>query len=112
MIRPLIYCAEDDLAAFADEREFPILPCDLCGSQENLQRKPMKRLLAEMDGAHPGTRRTCSRRSATCARATSSTKACGSASASRSPWSTRGPGAFADDAGDIIPVERLLRGLA
>jgi tRNA 2-thiocytidine biosynthesis protein TtcA len=57
VIRPLIYCAEDDLAAFAKEQEFPILPCDLCGSQENLQRKAISRLLAELDERHPGARR-------------------------------------------------------
>ena len=56
MIRPLIYCAEDDLAAFAEERRFPIIPCDLCGSQENLQRKAMSRLLAELDARSPGAR--------------------------------------------------------
>jgi tRNA 2-thiocytidine biosynthesis protein TtcA len=57
VIRPLIYCAEDDLAAFAKEQDFPILPCDLCGSQENLQRKAISRLLAELDQRHPGARR-------------------------------------------------------
>lgn len=57
VIRPLIYCAEDDLAAFAAEQAFPILPCDLCGSQENLQRKAISRLLAELDERHPGARR-------------------------------------------------------
>jgi tRNA 2-thiocytidine biosynthesis protein TtcA len=57
VIRPLIYCAEDDLAAFAVEQAFPILPCDLCGSQENLQRKAVSRLLAELDERCPGARR-------------------------------------------------------
>jgi tRNA 2-thiocytidine biosynthesis protein TtcA len=57
VIRPLIYCAEDDLAAFAKEQAFPILPCDLCGSQENLQRKAVSRLLADLDARHPGARR-------------------------------------------------------
>ncbi len=57
VIRPLIYCAEDDLAAFATERAFPIIPCDLCGSQENLQRKAIARLLADLDARHPGARR-------------------------------------------------------
>ncbi|WP_438021509.1 tRNA 2-thiocytidine(32) synthetase TtcA [Sorangium sp. So ce315] len=56
VIRPLIYCAEDELAAFAAEERFPIIPCDLCGSQENLQRKAVSRLLAELDARHPGTR--------------------------------------------------------
>ncbi len=57
VIRPLIYCAEEDLTAFAAEERFPILPCDLCGSQENLQRKAVSRLLAELDERCPGARR-------------------------------------------------------
>jgi tRNA 2-thiocytidine biosynthesis protein TtcA len=57
VIRPLIYCAEDDLGAFAAEERFPIIPCDLCGSQENLQRKAVSRLLAELDERCPGARR-------------------------------------------------------
>ena len=56
VIRPLVYCAEDDLAAFAAEEGFPILPCDLCGSQENLQRKAISRLLADLDARSPGAR--------------------------------------------------------
>jgi tRNA 2-thiocytidine biosynthesis protein TtcA len=57
VIRPLIYCAEADLAAFAAEEAFPIIPCDLCGSQENLQRKQISQLLAEIDQRYPGARR-------------------------------------------------------
>jgi tRNA 2-thiocytidine biosynthesis protein TtcA len=57
VIRPLIYCAEEDLAAFAEEQKFPILPCDLCGSQENLQRKAISRMLADLDARCPGARR-------------------------------------------------------
>jgi tRNA 2-thiocytidine biosynthesis protein TtcA len=57
VIRPLIYCAEEDLGAFAEERAFPIIPCDLCGSQDNLQRKQVSRLLAELDERYPGARR-------------------------------------------------------
>jgi len=56
VIRPLIYCAEDDLSAFAEEQRFPIIPCDLCGSQDNLQRKAMTRLLGDLDARHPGAR--------------------------------------------------------
>ncbi|MFO0586977.1 MAG: tRNA 2-thiocytidine(32) synthetase TtcA [Polyangiaceae bacterium] len=56
VIRPLVYCAEDELAAFAAEEKFPILPCDLCGSQENLQRKAISRLLADLDERSPGAR--------------------------------------------------------
>lgn len=56
VIRPLVYCAEDDLAAFAAQEGFPILPCDLCGSQENLQRKVISRLLADLDARSPGAR--------------------------------------------------------
>ncbi len=57
VIRPLIYCAEDDLARLAAEEQFPIIPCDLCGSQENLQRKAISRLLADLDARCPGSRR-------------------------------------------------------
>lgn len=57
VIRPLIYCAEEDLASFAEEQKFPILPCDLCGSQENLQRKAISKMLADLDARSPGARR-------------------------------------------------------
>ena len=56
VIRPLVYCAEDDIAAYAAEKAFPILPCDLCGSQENLQRKIVGNLIATMEREHPGLR--------------------------------------------------------
>jgi tRNA 2-thiocytidine biosynthesis protein TtcA len=53
VIRPLIYCAEDQLAAFAREQAYPILPCNLCGSQEQAQRKQMKALLGNLEKTHP-----------------------------------------------------------
>jgi tRNA 2-thiocytidine biosynthesis protein TtcA len=58
VIRPLVYCAEADLAAFAEEQGFPILPCDLCGSQPDLQRKAISRLLAELEERAPGVRQS------------------------------------------------------
>ncbi len=56
VIRPLINCAEETLAAYARLREFPILPCNLCGSQENAQRKQVKALLGRLDAEHPGVK--------------------------------------------------------
>jgi tRNA 2-thiocytidine biosynthesis protein TtcA len=54
VIRPLIYCEETDLTAYAELKQFPIIPCNLCGSQENLKRNEMKALLREWEKRHPG----------------------------------------------------------
>ena len=54
VIRPLAYVEERDLAAYAEDRAFPIIPCDLCGSQENLQRKQVKAMLRDWEKKHPG----------------------------------------------------------
>jgi tRNA 2-thiocytidine biosynthesis protein TtcA len=56
VIRPLCYVAEEDLAAFAEAMRFPIVPCDLCGSQPSLRRKRVKRLLAELAAEHPAVK--------------------------------------------------------
>jgi tRNA 2-thiocytidine biosynthesis protein TtcA len=54
VIRPLAYCAEKDIAAYARSMNFPIIPCDLCGSQENLQRQKIKLMLQEWEQEFPG----------------------------------------------------------
>lgn len=54
VIRPLAYCEERDIAKYAAIREFPIIPCNLCGSQEHLQRKAVKSMLTEWERQFPG----------------------------------------------------------
>jgi tRNA 2-thiocytidine biosynthesis protein TtcA len=54
VIRPLAYCAEQDIAAYSQFLEFPIIPCNLCGSQENLQRKVIKGMLQDWQQRFPG----------------------------------------------------------
>lgn len=54
VIRPLAYCREKDLAAFSQIKKYPIIPCNLCGSQENLQRQQIKSMLQQWDEDRPG----------------------------------------------------------
>jgi tRNA 2-thiocytidine biosynthesis protein TtcA len=56
IIRPLAYCSERDIAEYASERNFPIIPCDLCGSQTNLKRVRIKNLIAELEKEIPHIR--------------------------------------------------------
>ncbi len=58
VIRPLAYCREQDLIAYADQRQFPIIPCNLCGSQDNLQRQVIKEMLQGWEKQHPGRMET------------------------------------------------------
>ena len=54
VIRPLAYCSEQDIARYAEQREFPLIPCNLCGSQSNLQRQAIKGMLSQWQHQHPG----------------------------------------------------------
>jgi tRNA 2-thiocytidine biosynthesis protein TtcA len=54
VLRPLIYCAEEDLQRFSDAMQFPIIPCDLCGSQDGLERNAMKAMLTDIEKRMPG----------------------------------------------------------
>lgn len=54
VIRPLAYCRESDIKAYAEARSFPIIPCTLCGSQDNLERRNIKQMLQEWERKHKG----------------------------------------------------------
>ena len=54
VIRPMAYCREADLARYAQIREYPVIPCNLCGSQDHLQRQAIKAMLADWEKANPG----------------------------------------------------------
>ena len=54
VIRPLAYCAESDIAKFARGMEFPIIPCNLCGSQDNMQRQKIREMMQDWDKRYPG----------------------------------------------------------
>jgi tRNA 2-thiocytidine biosynthesis protein TtcA len=56
VVRPLVYCAEEDIQAFSDDVGFPILPCDLCGSQSDLQRKIVGEMISDWERKRPGTK--------------------------------------------------------
>jgi len=58
VIRPLAYCREDDLAEYAEQQQFPIIPCTLCGSQENLQRKQVRKMMTQWERDYPGRTET------------------------------------------------------
>lgn len=61
VIRPLAYCRESDISRFAEARAYPIIPCNLCGSQQNLQRQNIKAMLQAWDKQHPGRMDTIAR---------------------------------------------------
>ena len=54
VIRPLAYCPEGKIARYASRREFPIIPCNLCGSQENMKRRSIKAMLKAWESEDPG----------------------------------------------------------
>lgn len=58
VIRPMAYCREADLAAYAEIKQFPLIPCNLCGSQENMKRKEIKKMLQSWDREFPGRTET------------------------------------------------------
>ncbi len=58
VIRPLAYCKESDLAAYAESAGLPVIPCNLCGSQDNLQRQVIKEMLQSWEKSHPGRLQT------------------------------------------------------
>jgi tRNA 2-thiocytidine biosynthesis protein TtcA len=61
VVRPLAYVREDDISAYAEAKQFPIIPCNLCGSQENLQRKQVKKMMDAWERESPGRIETIAR---------------------------------------------------
>ncbi len=101
VIRPLVYCAEEDIAELARELAFPILPCDLCGSQENLQRKIVGKLIDDLEAKHPGIK-------AVMLAATGNVRA--SQLLDKRLWSQLGIAAALEDEGkNLVPAGRLHR---
>jgi tRNA 2-thiocytidine biosynthesis protein TtcA len=101
VIRPLAYCAEEDIAAFSSALEFPILPCDLCGSQDNLQRKNIGRMLNDLEAKQPGLK-------ASMLAALQNVRP--SHLLDRELWSRLGLEAARDLASGIVPSANLVRG--
>lgn len=58
VMRPMVYASEDDLQKFSDAMQFPIIPCDLCGSQDGLQRNAMKKMISDIERRMPGRKDT------------------------------------------------------
>ena len=54
VIRPLAYCKEKEISRYAELSDFPIIPCNLCGTQDNMQRQAIKAMLQQWDKSHPG----------------------------------------------------------
>jgi tRNA 2-thiocytidine biosynthesis protein TtcA len=104
VIRPLAFCAEEDITAYAKEKAFPILPCDLCGSQDNLQRKIVGQMLNDLEEKHPGIK-------AVMLAATQNVRA--SHLLDKGLWQKLGLSAAseveASDAERLVTIERLVR---
>ena len=99
VIRPLAYAAEEDISAYAEEMKFPILPCDLCGSQDDLQRKIVGGMLNDLEAKHPGIKQVM-------LAATQNVKA--SHLLDKTLWAQLGLSA-AKEAEPLVGKERLLR---
>ncbi len=100
VIRPLAYAAEEDIRELAALEAFPILPCDLCGSQDNLQRKVVGRMLDDMERARPGTK-------AIMLAALQNVRP--SHLLDRDLWRTLGLSVATEERSDVVPLTRLAR---
>jgi tRNA 2-thiocytidine biosynthesis protein TtcA len=106
VIRPLVFASETDIELFAGHKQFPILPCDLCGSQDNLQRKVVGRLLDDLEAKHPGIKQVM-------LSAVSNVRP--SHLLDRGLWSALGLSAAEEggtEGGSFVPAERLFRAVS